>query len=64
MAVSSDLVFAQFRKSSFEFHVATEGLIDRAHERIENIVADAGQGAKANQLTGALLLALPAPTAA
>src|SRR5258705_464866 len=56
----NDFVFAQFRERGFEFDIAAEGLIDRAHERIENIVADPGQSAKAYQFTGALLRATAA----
>src|SRR5258705_5511146 len=60
MAVPNNFVFAQFRERGFEFDIAAEGLIDRAHERIENIVADPGQSAKAYQFTGALLRATAA----
>ena len=60
MAVSNDFVFAQLRKCSFELDIAAEGLIDRAHERIENIVADAGQRAKTDEFSRAFLRAFAA----
>ena len=55
VSVSRELREALLRKHFRELDVAREQRVRRAHQRIERIVADAGQRAMPYQLAGAFL---------
>src|SRR5215813_6824273 len=53
-------VLAQIRERGLKLNVAGERLVNRAHERIFDVVANSGQVAEANQLAAAELLSVAA----
>ena len=63
MPVARELVLAELGERRLELHVAGERLPRRSHERVLEVVADAGQRAEADQLAPATCSPSP-PTAA
>src|SRR5260370_11409250 len=60
MSIAGVLVLVGFGEGTFKFHVAGEELAAGAHGGIEHIVADSIDGAPANEISLANLLAVSA----
>src|SRR5260370_25562557 len=58
MSIAGVLVLVGFGEGTFKFHVAGEELAAGAHGGIEHIVADSIDGAPANEISLANLLAV------
>src|SRR5687767_5180206 len=60
VAILDDFVSGQLRESRFKLNVARKGLTYRSHERVEDVIADAGECAEAYQFACAFLRSIPA----
>ncbi len=60
MAVLGQRGLSQIGVGRFEFHIAAEGRSRRTHQRIQNVIADARDGACANQVSFAYLCSVAA----